>query len=298
MKKRRLTWPSGLGRGLAARLGTLLLTLLLGGFLGATLVRLGPGFASDERELDPRLNADSIARLHRLNAKNQSLPRYYFLYLSGLLRGDLGVSRSLGRPVSELLRERLPTTLETVGFGLAAGWAGALALAVLTHVFRSAVLDFAFTLSSGILLCLPAVVLALIILYWSGPAPLSIAAIVFPRVFRYCRNLLLDASRLPHVIFARAKGLRKPRVLFRHIFPSVGPELRALLGVSLSMAFTAAIPVEAVCDSPGIGQLAWQAALARDLPLLTNLTLIVTAVTLGGNFLCTLKPAEMEAPSA
>ena len=71
-----------------------------------------------------------------------------------------------------------------------------------------------------------------------------------------------------------------------------------MLGVSLSMAFTAAIPVEAVCDSPGIGQLAWQAALARDLPLLTNLTLIVTAVTLGGNFLCTLKPAEIEAPAA
>ena len=61
-------------------------------------------------------------------------------------------------------------------------------------------------------------------------------------------------------------------------------ELFALLGVSLSTAFTAAIPVEAICDSPGIGQLAWQAALARDLPVLTNLTLIVTAVTLLGNF--------------
>ncbi|MFZ0396306.1 MAG: hypothetical protein WCF17_07435 [Terracidiphilus sp.] len=43
------------------------------------------------------------------------------------------------------------------------------------------------------------------------------------------------------------------------------------------------IPLEALCDSPGIGQLAWQAALSRDLPLLVNLTMLFTLVTLGAN---------------
>jgi peptide/nickel transport system permease protein len=114
---------------------------------------------------------------------------------------------------------------------------------------------------------------------------LGIAAVIFPRVFRYARNLLIQASARAHVITARAKGLGPARILFRHVLPCVAGELRALAGVSLSLAFTAAIPVEAICDSPGVGQLAWQAALARDLPLLTNLTLIVTAVTLVGNSL-------------
>ena len=61
------------------------------------------------------------------------------------------------------------------------------------------------------------------------------------------------------------------------------PQLLALGGVSISLALAAAIPVEALCDLPGIGQLAWKAALGRDLPLLVNLTLIVTLVTVVAN---------------
>ena len=63
----------------------------------------------------------------------------------------------------------------------------------------------------------------------------------------------------------------------------VAPQLLALAGVTVSLAFGAAIPVEAIADSPGIGQLAWQAALGRDLPVLVNLTLLVTAFTLIAN---------------
>jgi len=54
-------------------------------------------------------------------------------------------------------------------------------------------------------------------------------------------------------------------------------------GVSVSLAIGAAIPVEALCGLAGVGQLAWQAALARDLPLLMNITIIVTLVTLLAN---------------
>ncbi|MGE5083647.1 MAG: hypothetical protein ACM3ND_12215, partial [Acidobacteriota bacterium] len=54
-------------------------------------------------------------------------------------------------------------------------------------------------------------------------------------------------------------------------------------GVSVSLAIGAAIPIEALCGLAGIGQLAWQAALARDLPLLVNITVLVTLVTLLAN---------------
>jgi peptide/nickel transport system permease protein len=59
--------------------------------------------------------------------------------------------------------------------------------------------------------------------------------------------------------------------------------LLALAGVSVSLAIGAAIPIEALCGLAGIGQLAWQAALARDLPLLVNITVLVTLVTLLAN---------------
>ena len=57
----------------------------------------------------------------------------------------------------------------------------------------------------------------------------------------------------------------------------------ALAGVSVSMALGAAIPVEALCGISGIGQLAWQAALGRDLSLLVTVTVLVTVVTLAAN---------------
>lgn len=50
------------------------------------------------------------------------------------------------------------------------------------------------------------------------------------------------------------------------------------------MALGAAIPLEALSDSPGVGQLAWQAALNRDLPLLTSITLFLALLTVGVNF--------------
>jgi peptide/nickel transport system permease protein len=77
--------------------------------------------------------------------------------------------------------------------------------------------------------------------------------------------------------------LSELRILFWHVVPVAGPQLVALIGVSVSLAVGAAIPVEALCGLAGIGQLAWQAALARDLPLLMNITMMVTLVTLLAN---------------
>jgi peptide/nickel transport system permease protein len=61
--------------------------------------------------------------------------------------------------------------------------------------------------------------------------------------------------------------------------PACAPQFLALAGISVSMAFGAAIPVETLCGLPGIGQLAWKAAIARDLPVLVSLTMMITVVT-------------------
>jgi peptide/nickel transport system permease protein len=118
---------------------------------------------------------------------------------------------------------------------------------------------------------------------WNVPGSLAIALIVFPRVYRYARNLLAKAQSLPHIITARAKGLSRLHILFWHVIPVIAPQMLALAGVSVSIAIGAAIPVEALCGLAGVGQLAWQAALARDLPLLVNITILVTLVTLLAN---------------
>jgi len=261
----------------------ILITVLLGGFLGATLVRLAPGFGVDEEELDARLSAQSIQALRAQRGGEGNLFVFYFRYLDRLVHCDLGDSRTLQRPVSQLVAERLPETLKSVALGLALGWSAGFLLAVAIVMSRAWYMDLLGSLLVGVLLCLPAAVLALLFVLAQAPARLLLGLVVFPKIFRYSRNLLARSSDLPRVLTARAKGLGNIRVLVWHILPTAAPQLFALLGVTVSVAFTAAIPMEALCDMPGIGQLAWKAALGRDIALLVNLTMIVTLVTLVAN---------------
>jgi peptide/nickel transport system permease protein len=251
--------------------------------MGATLVRFAPGFASDERELDSRLSAESMEALRESHALQRNILSYYGDYLAGLLRGNLGVSTSLGRPVAELFAERFPVTLCSVGMGVAAGWLLGFFLALPAAMFRWRAYEVLAAGLSGLFLSLPAAVLGLAIVYARGPAWIAIAFVVFPRVFQYARNILVHSSELPHVLAAHARGLHGLRVLAWHVLPNAAPLLFALAGISVSMAFGAAIPIEAISDHPGIGQLTWQAALSRDLPVLVNVTLLITIITLGAN---------------
>jgi peptide/nickel transport system permease protein len=261
----------------------LVATVLLGGFISATLVRLAPGFDVDENQLDPHLNAASLAALRDARGQDHNIVRFYFSYINRVAHGDFGTSLALGQPVRALLIDRAPLTLRLLSIGLTLAWVLSLTLALSAAWLRLSVYDTLTTVVSGAFLCVPAAVLALLSVLWNVPGSLAIALIVFPPTYRYARNLLVKAYSQPHVITARAKGLGEARILFWHVVPVVAPQLLAVAGVSVSLAVGAAIPVEALCGLAGIGQLAWQAALARDLPLLVNITILVTLVTLLAN---------------
>jgi len=272
-----------LGRKIARHGLILVATALLGGFLSAAMVRLAPGFDTDEAALDPHLNSQSIQALRQARTEQHNIFRFYLHSLQLAMHGDLGTSVSLRRPVSTLLQDRFPLTLRLVSLGLLMGWAAVMALAFTNALLRVAAYDLLATFLTGLMICIPAAVLALLSVLWNIPGALAIALIIFPRDYRYAHNLLNKAYSLPHIVTARAKGLSELRILFWHVVPSAGPQLLALAGVSVSLAIGAAIPVEALCGLAGIGQLAWQAALARDPPLLMNITILVTLVTLLAN---------------
>jgi len=267
----------------------ILLTVLLGGLLGATLVRLGPGFGVDERELDSRLSAESQQAIRSERARDDNIAAFYFRYLAGVVHGDFGFSRSLNRPVSELLKERLPLTVVSLGYGVLGGVSIGLALALLTVWWHAPGADVVPAVLSGLCLAAPAAVVALVFL-WLGPligeaSRWAIALVVFPHVYRYAKNQLVATSQSPHVMAAQARGLSGWRVLWAHIFTPAAPQLAALAGISVSLAFGASIPIEVICDTPGVGQLAWRAALDRDLPLLVTITVLVALMTLVVNSL-------------
>jgi peptide/nickel transport system permease protein len=261
----------------------MLLTVLVGAFLAATLVRLAPGFDADAQQLDSRLSHETVQAWRAQRAQNRNIVRFYFHYLEAAVHGDLGQSQTLNRSVRQLVAERAPVTAALVGWGVLLGWTLALVLAFSVSLIRLAGLRAMAVVCAGALLCIPSAVLALAFVILRAPAFLAIALVVFPKIFSITRNLLDKSYDLPHIVTARAKGISELRVLLWHVLPvSAGP-LIALAGVSVSLALGASIPVEALCGIAGLGQLAWQAALGRDLPLLVTLTVVVTMVTLAAN---------------
>jgi peptide/nickel transport system permease protein len=200
-------------------------------------------------------------------------------YLASLVRGDLGTSRSLNQPVKDLLRERLPVTLANLAFALGVGWLLGLASAVACQTWNVRGLKSLTNGLSGTLISTPAAALALLFLMLRWPPVVAAALLVFPKVYRYAQNLLQQSSEMPHVLTARAKGAGPWRVLAWHVAPIALPQLIALVGVSVSIGIGVLLPIEVVSDVAGIGQLAWHAAQSRDLPLLVNLTMVVTFLT-------------------
>jgi peptide/nickel transport system permease protein len=249
------------------------------------LVRYAPGFATDERLLDARLNDQSRDSIRAAASAEQDVLKYYLDSLQRVLHGDLGTSRSLNHPVRELLAGRSPVTLVLLAKSLSLVWLITLLLAFLaSSSSHSTWMEAPVTALSAGLLCLPATVMALLCVLLNQPAYVALALILFPKVYRYAATLIANTREMPHVLTARAKGLSQARVFLWHVLPAANRELIALAGISISLAIGAAIPVEALCSIPGLGQLAWQSALGRDLPvLITVATLIIVCVVLANS---------------
>jgi peptide/nickel transport system permease protein len=259
--------------------------LLVGGFLAASLARMAPGFGMDERLLDARLSAGTREAIREETSEQRNVLRFYASYLARFARGDFGTSLSLGRPVRELLRERTRVSVRSAAAGLLLAWLLALTAIGALEFRRRPIAEALGSSLSGALLCLPPAVAAILCVYAGAGPAVAIALILTPRIYRYVRQIAIQARSSPHVLAAHAMGMPPGRIVLLQVAVPVLPELAALAGVSVSMAVGATIPVEALCDSPGVGHLVWQAALSRDLPVLLNVSLLIAAVTSGANLL-------------
>src|SRR5271166_2550109 len=101
------------------RLLLVVVTIVAGGLVSATLVRCAPGFGADERQLDTRLSSGTIQAIQNAHADERNIVGFFFASVCKTLRGDFGVSRSLNRPVRQLLQERAGVTAALAGKGLA-----------------------------------------------------------------------------------------------------------------------------------------------------------------------------------
>ena len=185
--------------------------ILLSGLACACLVRYAPGTLVDERELNQRASEETLAALREHKAQQGNVAANFVHYLQGLMRGDLGYSESNNSPVAALLTDRAPQTLRDLSFGLAGAWLLGLGFAIPAARFPNAWrFDATLTAASGLLLSLPAALIAYLCLVagaglmTTAASRLVLAIVLAPKIFQYSRNIFISAYAEPHVEMARA----------------------------------------------------------------------------------------------
>jgi ABC-type dipeptide/oligopeptide/nickel transport system permease component len=251
---------------------------------------------------------------------NDPLLQQYLHYLRGIFTGDLGTSITANLPVSQVIGDRLPATLELSVFAFVAAVAIAVPLGVLmgvvTRAGRAGRTELAFTSSSVVLGSIPDFLLGVAFVYvfgvhlgWlpvagrSGPESyilpvLSLAigpAAVLARIVRVEMVRVLQAD---YVRTARAKRLPAPTIYLRHALPNALTAAITLGGLLLGAMVAGTVLVENVFAWPGLGTTITQSILAKDYPVVQGIVLVYGAGVLALNLVVDVILALLDPRSA
>jgi peptide/nickel transport system permease protein len=258
------------------------------------------------RAVDPALVQAYRERL----GVDRPVPVQYGLWVAGALRGDLGVSFSTGRPVGEMIRERLPATLELMGASFLLAAVLAFAVGTLSALRRYSWWDHLGTGVSFLGIAIPvfwlALILQLVFGVWLGWLPVAgrgpagdaslggrLAYLVLPAFVlsfryvagwsRYLRSSLLGALGADYVRTARAKGLPERVVVGVHALRNALIPVVSVMALNLAELVSGAVITETVFAWPGIGRMFVQAMFARDYPLLMGILLLGSVAVVVAN---------------
>jgi len=251
--------------------------------LGTTvLVRSAPGYLSDAREMDQHYAHAARDELAVVAAQSRSPLAMLRQELSSWFKGEGGESRQYGIPVIELIGPRLSVTGKLLCESLGLSWLGAIGAALLSSSVRRP--RFLWQIPSTLLLAIPTAAMATLCLMMGFGGPVAVMVLCLAaRDFKFLHAILRKSWLEPYVLHARGQGISTARILLTHVLPATGPQLGALASLSIVTALSALVPVEVIFNVPGLGQLAWNAALNRDLPVLLAATMIMAAaVVLAG----------------
>ncbi len=259
------------------------------------LVRVIPGDPV-RLMLPPDAMEEDVELLREQLGFNEPLHDQYFLYMKGVLTGDLGKSLRFRRPVLELVLERLPATIELALVGTLLTVILAIPAGVLAAWKRNSFYDSFFMFLTMVGQSVPifwlGIMLILILSVTLRLLPTSgrgtLAQLVMPGftlatfnmalIARLTRSSVLEILGQPFIRTARAKGLQERVVLARHVLRNSLLPVVTVLGLLVGPLLGGAVITETVFAWPGIGTLAVGAIYNRDYPLVQGTVLIAATV--------------------
>jgi peptide/nickel transport system permease protein len=283
------------------------LLLLVPVLVGVSIVifgvlHLSPGDPA-EIMLGSQATKEDLVRLRESLGLNEPLPIQYVHWMGHVVRGDLGRSIWMKRPVLPEVLGRLGATLLLTGTALLLSTAGGLALGVASAAWPRSLLDRLSAVASLFGASMPSfwlgIVLMVIFALWLGWLPASgmyasygggglgdllshlilpavtLAAASITIIARLTRSTMLEALGQDFVRTARAKGVAESAVLLRHGLKNALIPIVTVVGVQAGYLLGGAVLTETVFAWPGVGTLMVQGILARDFPLVQGCVLVV-----------------------
>lgn len=304
---------------LLKRIGIGIVTLFVASIVVFSVLEILPG---DPARLMLGFNAteDAVAVLRQQMGLDQPVLVRYFSWVGGLLVGDFGRSFTYSSPVIDLIAERIVVTLPLALLALALSTAIAIPVGLFAASRRGRASD---ALTMGLAqfgVAMPNFWFALILVYifavwlrlvpsggfpgWSAGIGPALNSLVMPAVAlalpqaailsRVTRSALIDVLNEDYIRTARAKGMSRRSVLWRHALQNAMIPVLTILGLQFAFLVTGTIIIENVFYLPGIGRLVFQAITQRDLIVVEGVVILLVAAVIVVNLVVDLSYALVD----
>jgi peptide/nickel transport system permease protein len=297
-------------------------------FFTKAMLVLSPGNFLDELRLRPNISRDYLARMEqKYHLDSDSVMERYWYWLKPALRGDLGDSFITAAPVTTLIGQRLLNTLMLTGAALVFSWALAIPLGVLAAVYRNRWVDNLCSFISFFGLSIPGFFFSLLLVLFAAKTGWFPAGgihdqinwdymngwqrvldtlwhLVLPTVvlgtlgmaqyMRQMRSEMVETLSQDYIRTARAKGLSRRRIIFRHALGNAINPLVTLFGLSLAQLLAGALVTEYVFAWPGLGTTVYEALRDKDEPLVMAAVTMLVCMLVVGNLIADLLLAAID----
>ncbi|WP_375687724.1 ABC transporter permease [Pseudooceanicola sp. LIPI14-2-Ac024] len=273
-------------------------TIILISIFVFSLQQLLPGdpiLAMAGEERDP----ETIEYLREKYGFNDPMPVQYLKWVGGVLQGDLGISLRSNQPVSELLLQKLPVTIQLAIMAMIFAIAIGVPMGIVSAVKKGTALDYVANLVALSGLSIPnfwlGIMLILLVSVKWGLLPASgyvsptedfwrsIQTMLMPAfvlgtalaatLMRHTRSAMLGVLKSDYVRTARAKGLKEHRVILKHAFRNALVPIVTLMALLFGELIAGAVLTEQIFTIPGFGKLVVDAVFNRDYAVVQGIVL-------------------------
>jgi peptide/nickel transport system permease protein len=302
-----------IGLFLLRRFATFVATLVAASLVVFAVLDLLPGNAA-EVMLGESATPEAVAALTRKLGLDRPAWERYGDWMAGLARLDVGDSYSYNSPVTELIAERLVVTVPLALMAMVMTTVIALVLGIYAASQHNKLGDVGVMAASQVGIAIPNFWFAILLVMlfavklewfsaggfsgwteeeggglWDGLMSLllpavSLAVVQAAILARITRSAVLDVLREDFVRTARAKGLSRRAVLWRHVLRNAFVPVLTVMGLQFATLVTGTIVVEQVFALPGLGRLIFQAISNRDVVLVQNIVMVLAAAVIAINF--------------